>query len=94
MTTAKKTAIKKLVTVIGGVEPTRDEIGLRAYFIWEREGKPQGREQHHWLQALAELKAERVKAIKPPVTAKAAVAAAPKRTAAAPATTKPKAKKK
>ena len=92
MTTAKKNGIKKLTTVLGGVEPTREEVGLRAYFIWEREGKPQGREQQHWLQALAELKAERDKAIKPPVKTKPA--AAPKRKVAAPAKTKPKAKKK
>ena len=93
MMTAKKTTINKLVTVLGGVEPTSDEIGLRAYFIWEREGKPQGREQQHWLQAVAELKTEREKANKSPGTTKLTVAA-PKRKASAPVKTKPKAKKK
>jgi hypothetical protein len=26
-----------------------------AYFIWEREGRPDGRAQDHWLQAAASL---------------------------------------
>jgi len=26
-----------------------------AYFIWEREGRPDGRAQDHWLQAVAGL---------------------------------------
>jgi len=29
----------------------REAIGLRAYHIWEREGRPEGREHLHWLLA-------------------------------------------
>jgi hypothetical protein len=31
------------------------EIGLRAYHIWEAEGKPAGKDFEHWLRAEAEL---------------------------------------
>lgn len=31
------------------------EIGLRAYHIWEAEGKPAGKDFDHWLRAEAEL---------------------------------------
>jgi hypothetical protein len=30
-----------------------------AYFIWEREGRPDGRAQDHWLQAVAGLAVQR-----------------------------------
>lgn len=30
-------------------------ISARAYSIWEREGRPDGRALNHWLQAEAEL---------------------------------------
>lgn len=33
------------------LEPVR----LRAYQIWDRQGRPHGRDQEHWLQALKEL---------------------------------------
>jgi len=38
----------------------RDEerIRQRAYEIWEREGKPEGREDEHWTQACQEIEAE------------------------------------
>jgi hypothetical protein len=33
-----------------------DDTAIReaAYFIWEREGRPEGRAQDHWLRALRE----------------------------------------
>lgn len=31
------------------------EISLRAYQIWEAEGKPSGKDFEHWLRAKAEL---------------------------------------
>ncbi|WP_214475574.1 DUF2934 domain-containing protein [Mesorhizobium sp. dw_380] len=38
---------------------TREErIKRRAYEIWEREGRPTGREQEHWDQAVQEIEAE------------------------------------
>ncbi|WP_454849967.1 DUF2934 domain-containing protein [Rhizobium binxianense] len=43
---------------------TRDEwISKRAYALWEEQGRPQGRDRDHWLQALAEREAlERTRA--------------------------------
>lgn len=38
---------------------TREErIKRRAYEIWEREGRPTGREQEHWDQAVQEIEGE------------------------------------
>jgi hypothetical protein len=33
-------------------------IRERAYFIWEREGRPEGRDRHHWLSALRQEQSE------------------------------------
>ena len=33
-------------------------IRQRAYEIWEQEGRPDGREDEHWAQALREIEAE------------------------------------
>jgi hypothetical protein len=38
--------------------PSEDEIRVRSYLIWEREGRPEGKSEEHWLQAKAELDAE------------------------------------
>ncbi|MDX8515378.1 DUF2934 domain-containing protein [Mesorhizobium captivum] len=35
-----------------------ERIKRRAYEIWEREGRPKGREQEHWDQAVQEIEAE------------------------------------
>jgi hypothetical protein len=35
--------------------PTPDEIAVCAYLIWEKEGRPAGREKEHWLQAETQL---------------------------------------
>ena len=53
-----KTAIK---------DDLRKQIELRAYHIWESEGRPQGRQEEHWRMAEAELLA------KPVTRAKAAI---------------------
>jgi hypothetical protein len=34
-----------------------DRIRQRAYEIWEREGRPQGEDMKHWLQAFQEIAA-------------------------------------
>jgi hypothetical protein len=39
-------------------EPTEQEIAERAFEIWERHGKPGGREDEFWHQAEAEIRAE------------------------------------
>lgn len=35
------------------------EVRVRAYRIWERNGRPDGCAEEHWREALAELEAER-----------------------------------
>jgi hypothetical protein len=40
---------------------THDDISKRAREIWEREGRPEGRDKDHWLQAETELRQEAVK---------------------------------
>jgi len=34
---------------------TPEEIAYCAYLIWEKEGRPPGREKEHWLQAETQL---------------------------------------
>ncbi|PKU23998.1 DUF2934 domain-containing protein [Telmatospirillum siberiense] len=48
-----------------------DKISLRAFQIWEAEGRPEGRELEHWLRAEIELRVV-------PSPAKARPSAAPK----------------
>lgn len=77
-----------------------DESKIReaAYQIWEEEGRPQGRDYHHWLAAEARMKA--INATKPKAAVKldqdSKAAAKPKPAAkpAAKATAKPAAKPK
>lgn len=35
-----------------------ERIRQRAHDIWEREGRPQGREQEHWDKAVQDVEAE------------------------------------
>jgi Protein of unknown function (DUF2934) len=35
-----------------------DRIRQRAYEIWEQEGRPQGEDMRHWLQAFQEIAAD------------------------------------
>ena len=37
------------------VTPTFEQIALRVYEIWRREGEVQGKDRDHWFQAIAEL---------------------------------------
>ena len=39
-------------------EPTQEAIALRAYLIWEKSGRQNGRDAENWREALAQLKAE------------------------------------
>jgi hypothetical protein len=38
-------------------QPTSEQIARAAYLVWEQEGRPQGRDMAHWLQAELQLKA-------------------------------------
>jgi hypothetical protein len=40
-------------------EPSQDEIAAYAYKLWEAEGRPNGKDLDHWLQAKAHLTADR-----------------------------------
>ena len=44
------------------IDPDEQAIGDRAYAIWEREGRPSGRDRDHWLQAAWELAGEEARA--------------------------------
>lgn len=33
----------------------RETIALKAYYLWEAEGRPEGKEAEHWAQAEAEI---------------------------------------
>jgi len=47
--------------------PTHDEVAVRAYYIWEQEGKPQGRDKEIWRlaeQELAELRRQEEHALR------------------------------
>lgn len=39
--------------------PSHGEIAVYAYLIWEREGRPAGRAEQHWLEAEHQLLAAR-----------------------------------
>jgi len=40
-------------------EPTALEIARCAYAIWEQEGRPEGRQVAHWLEAEAQIRQSR-----------------------------------
>ncbi|MDE2184894.1 MAG: DUF2934 domain-containing protein [Alphaproteobacteria bacterium] len=40
------------------IKPSGDEIRLRSYLIWEREGRREGCSEDNWRRAEAELEAE------------------------------------
>ncbi|MBI1418522.1 MAG: DUF2934 domain-containing protein [Limimaricola sp.] len=66
-----------------------DKIRETAYQIWEAEGRPQGRDYHHWLAAEARFRAEA--ASKPKTAVKLDGPAKAAKPRAAKATAKPKA---
>lgn len=74
---------------MGGISD--DNIRERAYHIWEREGRPHGRDFEHWVRAQVELVAEAGNGRGRPAAAPAAAAKAPasKPAATASVTAKP-----
>jgi hypothetical protein len=43
----------------GSNELRRDErVRIRAYHLWERDGRPHGRNDHYWDMALQQIRAE------------------------------------
>ena len=46
------------------IQPDKIQIADRSYFIWEQEGRPEGKALEHWLRAQSELEAEALSQIK------------------------------
>ena len=40
------------------VRITDERVRLRAYHLWEQDGRPHGRNDEYWRRALAEIQAE------------------------------------
>lgn len=69
-------------------------IRQRAYEIWEREGRPEGRDWEHWLTAETEVSSQPADAAKAKAsTRKPAAAKAPKKEAPAAEALKPRVRK-
>ncbi len=69
------------------VEATQDQIAQYAYYLWECEGRPAGRDLDYWLQAEAHLKSHQgfEAELQPEKTAPTPVAGKNRPTAPAPA---------
>lgn len=72
------------------VRPDESAVREAAYFLWLENGQPQGQDQDHWLQAMADLTAKNAKKAKAPAKPRKAAA---KKAAAPKAKTAAKAKK-
>lgn len=60
-------------------EALHQKIEARAYAIWEQQGRPQGCEVDHWLQAEAEVRALQQSNAKTIAATRSATTARPKR---------------
>ena len=40
------------------VKKTDERVRIRAYHLWERDGRPHGRNDDYWMRALVEVQAE------------------------------------
>ncbi|AVW91267.1 DUF2934 domain-containing protein [Celeribacter baekdonensis] len=65
---------------------TDDHIRDAAYFLWLKDGQPEGRDQEHWLAAQAELTVETVVETPKPKAPRKKAAAKPRAAKAAAAT--------
>jgi hypothetical protein len=64
-------------------QPTEDEISVRAYYLWERDGRPHGRDVDYWIKAKDQLNCERQQGATTTTKQAPAVAAADPKSAAA-----------
>ena len=64
---------------------SEDAIRERAYQIWEREGRPHGRDFEHWVMAQVEIATQRANGSAATVATRERGAAAPKAKSTAPA---------
>lgn len=37
------------------IQPTEDEIRIQAYYLWEADGRPGGRDWEYWIKAKEQL---------------------------------------
>jgi len=54
------------------LEDREPAVRERAYAIWERDGRPEGRNLDHWLQAEAEIGIRPLQILKPPAAVRVA----------------------
>ena len=54
--TTAKAAAKTPEKTAGKPHPSHHDISLRAYLLWEQDGKKHGHHDHYWKQAERELK--------------------------------------
>jgi len=52
---AAKTAVRKTRTGAAPAGDLQAQIQQRAYELWERDGRPEGRDHAHWAQAEREI---------------------------------------
>ncbi len=55
LTTSGDTSAGSSVAVISAPNTLEDEIRLRAYMLYEQEGRQDGRDQEYWLRAESEI---------------------------------------
>jgi hypothetical protein len=58
---ARGTVTKTTTTRVDTLpELTHEEIAVRAYDLWNKQGRPGGRERENWIEAERQLRAERM----------------------------------
>lgn len=50
--------LEKTVMIADTDHPSDEHVRIRAYMIWEREGRPDGHALAHWIKAKEEIEAE------------------------------------
>jgi hypothetical protein len=76
-------AIKTIRTITGrqgSADIAEEPVRIAAYYIWEKEGRPDGEDLRHWYLAIAELSSNGTSA--PKRVAKKASVAKPKKISA------------
>ena len=54
-TKTMKDSASKLITNWANAELAHEDITFAAYYLWNQEGRPEGRDVEHWLHAKALL---------------------------------------
>ena len=56
---AKNKLVRDTQSRPAAAEPTTEEIRAAAHYLWEQDGRPEGRDLEHWLKAEALLRQNR-----------------------------------